>query len=41
MKDREVKELMVSLVAGIVAGGVFLGLLFLLKWNLLIDILDC
>lgn len=39
MKDREVKELMVSLVAGIVAGGVFLGLLFLLKWNLLIDIL--
>lgn len=39
MKDREVKELMVSLIAGIVAGGVFLGLLFLLKWNLLIDIL--
>lgn len=39
MKDREVKELMVSLVAGIVAGGVFLGLLFLLKWNLLIDII--
>lgn len=39
MKDREVKELMVSLVAGIVAGGAFLGLLFLLKWNLLIDII--
>lgn len=39
MKDREIKELMVSLVAGIVAGGVFLGLLFLLKWNLLIDII--
>lgn len=39
MKDREVKELLVSLFAGIVAGGVFLGLLFLLKWNLLIDIL--
>ncbi|MGN0131814.1 MAG: 5-bromo-4-chloroindolyl phosphate hydrolysis family protein [Lachnospiraceae bacterium] len=38
MKNNDLKEMLGSLAAGIIAGAVFLGLLFGVKWNLFVDV---
>ena len=39
MKKNSIRETVVSIVSGMVSGGLFLILLFLLKWNFFIDVL--